>query len=226
MEIVLATRNRNKIKEIAAILTGHDVTIRCIDEFDDVPEVIEDGDTLTANALKKAREVRDATGINALADDSGLFVDALDGAPGVYSARYAGEDGNAARNTRKVLSDMSDVPEAERGAEFRCVMALALVNRVADQLYEEKSDEIAAIGGLEDAPDALMSEGILRGRITTENRGAQGFGYDPVFEVDEAGRVRTLAEMTLEEKNEISHRYRALVEMRGLLHQLDLTTST
>ena len=226
MEIVLATRNRNKIKEIAAILTGYDATIRRIDEFDDVPEVIEDGDTLTANALKKARAVRDATGINALADDSGLFVDALDGAPGVYSARYAGEDGNAARNTRKVLSDMSDVPEAERGAEFRCVMALALVNGVADQLYEEKASEIAAIGGFKNAPDALMSEGILRGRITTENRGAQGFGYDPVFEVDKAGRVRTLAEMTLEEKNEISHRYRALVEMRGLLQQLDLTTST
>ena len=210
MEIVLATRNRDKIKEITAMLADVDVTIRDIDEFDNVPEVVEDRDTLEGNALKKAREVRDATGISALADDTGLFVEALDGAPGVYSSRYAGENVTYADNVKKLLEEMTAVASADREAEFRTIMALALVDDVADALYKNNAIEVE---GDADRPDALVGEGILPGRITETARGEHGFGYDPIFETQN----KTLAEMTLEEKNETSHRYRALLELRELM---------
>jgi XTP/dITP diphosphohydrolase len=217
MKIVLATGNRDKIKEIEAIMASTDVTLISPDAFEGgLPDVIEDGETLHDNALKKAREIREFTGMTALADDSGLEVDALDGAPGVYSSRYAGENVTYDDNNRKLLSALEGVPEEKRAAHFRCVMALALVNTDAEVLYGRMRAHgnpvgiVSAAGGL---PDAMVTEGILHGRITTRKRGASGFGFDPVFEI--AGQ--TLAEMGLEEKNKISHRYRALVEMRALL---------
>jgi len=209
MKIVLATQNRDKIKEIKAIMAPLDV------EFlhpDGMPDVVEDGSTLEENALKKAREIRDFTGLCALADDTGLEVDALDGAPGVYSSRYAGEHVTYDDNNTKLLQDLDGVPKEKRTARFRCVMALALVNNERELLYDRMKEH----GGLSDtATDAVTTEGILEGRIAQSRRGAEGFGFDPVFEVPQLGK--TLAEMGLEAKNEISHRYRALVEMRELL---------
>jgi XTP/dITP diphosphohydrolase len=216
MRIVLATGNRDKVKEIEAIMSVIDVTLVRPDEFEGIPEVIEDGATLEDNALKKARVIREFTGMSALADDTGLEVDALAGAPGVYSSRYAGENATYDDNNRKLLAELAGVPLERRTARFRCVMALALVNSDARALYTGTGpDTGGAVASGKNTTDALITEGILHGRITLEKRGTSGFGFDPVFEVPSMGQ--TLAEMGLDAKNEISHRYRALVEMRSLL---------
>lgn len=221
MKIVLATGNQDKIKEIDAIMSVLDVTLVPADAFDgDLPDVIEDGATLEHNALKKAMEIRHFAGLSALADDTGLEVDALDGAPGVYSSRYAGEDVTYDDNNRKLLSELEGIPLEGRTARFRCVMALALVNKDAESLYAgaEAGESIAGAAG----EDTLITEGILNGRIALEKRGTSGFGFDPLFEVPSMGQ--TLAEMGPAAKNEISHRYRALVEMRGLLLRYGLAS--
>ncbi len=219
MTIVVATRNPDKVAEIAAILTGLDVALVALDRIDHAPVVIEDGRSVEENALKKARAVRDHTGMCALADDTALEVDALHGAPGVFSARYAGENGDYTANNRKLLEELSGVPEAQRTARFRCVMALALPARIGESLY----DRMGEAGGMKGVVpvvgasrvDAIVAEGILEGRVTREKRGTAGFGYDPVFEVPERGK--TLAELGPEGKNRISHRYRALCEVREML---------
>ncbi len=198
MKIVIATKNRDKLREIEAILNDLDVTLVTLDEFDGVPDVVEDGKTVEENALKKARTIRDATGLCALADDTGLEVDALDGAPGVYSARFAGDDGDYQANNKKLVAELDGVPDDKRTARFRCVMALALT-----------SDAGPA------GADAFVAEGILEGRIAHENKGGGGFGYDPLFELPHLGK--TLSEIGDEAKNKLSHRYRALVEIRELL---------
>jgi XTP/dITP diphosphohydrolase len=218
MTIVVATRNPDKVREIEAILRGLDVSLVSLERFGDLPPVVEDGRTVEENALKKARAVRDATGTCALADDTGLEVDALGGAPGVHSARYAGEQGDYEANNRKLLASLSDVPDGERSARFRCVMALALTDDVGERVFErmiERKDEHAVSSAGSRRVDALVAEGLLEGRITREKRGSSGFGYDPVFEVPD--EEKTLAEMGAEAKNRISHRYRALVEIRELL---------
>lgn len=206
MKLVLATHNRDKAREIVDMLEGLDVEIATLDAYTDFPPTIEDGDTLEANARKKAREARDHTGLSALADDTGLEVDALNGAPGVYSARYSGEGATYASNCAKLLDEMAHVPADRRGAHFRTVMALALTPTDAARLAQRA--------------EYLLTDGALPGTIATERRGTHGFGYDPVF-VD-AASLRTLAEMTLAEKNRTSHRYRALIEMRELLLRLGL----
>ena len=222
MEIVLATRNTDKIKEITAIMAPLDLSVVLVERFADVPEVVEGGRTLEENALKKARLVRDATGLCALSDDTGLEVKALDGAPGVYSARYAGEDATYQDNTRKLLETMAGVPLARRGARFRCVAALALTPQIAGSLQglQDGSNAVNVDSGA-GRPDTLIGEGILEGRIATTGRGSAGFGYDPVFELMSG---KTLAEMGLEEKNRVSHRYRALIELRELLLRSRLCT--
>ncbi|MBI4721032.1 MAG: hypothetical protein HY770_07420, partial [Chitinivibrionia bacterium] len=175
--------------------------------------------TLEENALKKAREIRTFTGLSALADDSGLEVEALGGAPGVYSSRFAGEDATYEDNNRKLLGLLENVPDAERGACFRCCMALALAGEDrarADRFFREHphaGERVSA--GSERELDALVAEGRAHGRITRSIRGRTGFGYDPVFEIPRTGR--TFAEIPIEEKNLLSHRYRALVEMRELM---------
>jgi len=204
MKLVLATHNRDKAEEIHAILDGLDVRLLTLDHFPGAPETVEDAGTLEGNALKKAREIRAFTGLSALADDTGLEVDALDGAPGVYSARFASPDASYEENRDHLLERLEGVPAEERGARFRTVMALALSPDDAAHLSRSPRDT-----------DALTSEGVLPGSITTEPRGSGGFGYDPVFHHPGAGR--TLSEMTADEKNRSSHRYRALVEMRALL---------
>jgi XTP/dITP diphosphohydrolase len=219
MKIILATQNRDKIKEIEAIMAPIDVELVRPDSIDGLPEVVEDGETLNDNALKKAREIRDFTGICALADDTGLEVDALGGAPGVYSSRYAGDNATYDDNNRKLLEELAGVAEPDRAARFRCVMALALVNKVSEMLYTHMighgpkgSHTVTAGSG---PPDALVTEGVLEGRIARDRRGEHGFGFDSLFEVPSLGK--TLAEMGPEAKNQISHRYRELVEMRELL---------
>ncbi len=210
LRIVLATRNRDKLRELRALFADVDVELVGIDAFEGVPETVEDGETLEANAAKKAREARDATGLSAMADDTGLEVDALDGAPGVFAARFAGPDATYADNCRLLLERLEGVDDARRTARFRTVMALALASADRERLG-------AGAPGVAPGRDAdvVFTEGVLAGRITREPRGASGFGYDPVFLVPEAGR--TLAEMSDDGKNAISHRYRAAVEMRELL---------
>jgi XTP/dITP diphosphohydrolase len=219
LEIVFATRNRDKIKEIEAIMGGLDVSFIALDRFGNAPDVIEDEATLEENALKKARAIRDFTGMCALADDTGLEVDALGGAPGVYSARYAGENVDYQTNNEKLLRELSGVEDDKRTARFRCVMALALSVDVAADLEKRMKTANAGNGGARSSStrrlDAIVTEGILDGQIARENRGESGFGYDPVFEVPRLGQ--TLAEMGSDAKNKISHRYRALVEVRELL---------
>ncbi len=194
MEIVLATRNKKKIEEIRRIITDLPVTILSLDNFPDCPETVEDRDTFEGNAVKKAVEVCQCTGKPALADDSGLEVEALGGAPGVYSARYAGgSGGNDVRNYEKLLAELKDVPDDKRGAQFVCCMALAF-------------------------PDGTVKtfHGYAKGCIGHEPKGKTGFGYDPVFLPKSC--KRTFAEMTGEEKDKLSHRGKAIEKLSEFLH--------
>lgn len=206
MKLVLATHNRDKAREIVDMLSGLDIEVVTLDAYPEFPATIEDGDTLEANALKKAREASEHTGCSALADDTGLEVDALDGAPGVYSARYSGEGASYAMNCAKLLSELISVPAGERAANFRTVMALILAPQDAARAKY------------------LFTDGVLPGEIATHARGTNGFGYDPVFINSASGR--TLAEMSLAEKNRTSHRYRALIEMRELMLRMGLARET
>jgi XTP/dITP diphosphohydrolase len=191
-ELVLATRNRHKAQELASLLSDLGISIRTLDAFPQVPDVIEDGKTCEANAIKKARAVSRATGLLAVADDTGLEVDALGGQPGVYAARYAGEHVTYEDNWRKLLRELSGVPHDRRTARFITVAAIV-----------SPSGEVQ------------VAEGQLQGVITEEPAGAQGFGYDPVFFVPELGK--TLAELSPDEKNRISHRAKAFAQVREIL---------
>jgi XTP/dITP diphosphohydrolase len=191
-ELVVATRNRGKLKEIQALLDGIVGTVRCAADIPGFPETIEDGLTFQANALKKAREAMLFTGLPALADDSGLVVDALDGRPGVYSARFAGEGAADAANNQRLLEALAEVPSGQRQAAFICVLAFVTPDG-AEQIFS----------------------GRVGGAILASERGDEGFGYDPLFLVD--GFDRTMAELTLPEKNRISHRGQALQQFREFL---------
>ena len=191
-ELVLATRNRHKAQELASLLSDLGISIRTLDAFPEVPDVIEDGKTCEANAIKKARVVSRATGLLAVADDTGLEVDALGGQPGVYAARYAGEHVTYEDNWRRLVRELSGVPHDRRTARFITVAAIA-----------SPSGEVQ------------VAEGQLQGVITEEPAGAQGFGYDPVFFVPELGM--TLAELSPDEKNRISHRAKAFAQVREIL---------
>ncbi len=228
MKLILATHNRDKVREISRMLQGPGLTLHTTAEFPDVPEPVEDGDTLEANAMIKARAIRDATGMSALADDTGLEVAALGGAPGVYAARYSGPDATYESNCAKLLHEMIAVPAGKRGAVFRTVMALAMTpedsQRVATAL-DERAPGISPDASAEISDrDVLLSEGMLPGEIASARAGEDGFGYDPVFYVPSHGR--TLAEFTVDEKNAVSHRYRALVEMKSLMIRAGLVDVT
>jgi len=191
-ELVLATRNRNKVIELVALLGDLGIKIRTLDEFPDAPDVVEDGDTCEANAVKKARAIAESTGLPAVADDTGLEVDALGGRPGVYAARYAGEDATYEDNCRKLLRELTGVPREQRTARFLTVAAIAL-----------PSDGIR------------VAQGKLEGVIAEEASGTLGFGYDPVFLIPELGK--TLAQLSADQKNTISHRAKAFAKMREML---------
>jgi XTP/dITP diphosphohydrolase len=195
-EVVLATRNRHKAIELVALLRDLGITIRSLDEFPDAPDVVEDGTTCEANAIKKARAIAEFTGLPAVADDTGLEVDALGGRPGVYAARYAGEDATYDDNCRKLLRELTGVPRERRTTRFLTVAALAL-----------PSGEVR------------VAQGTLDGTITEEASGTVGFGYDPVFFVPELGK--TLAQISVEQKNTISHRAKAFTQMRDILKELN-----
>jgi len=194
-EIVLATRNRHKGEELMALLGDLGITIRTLADFPDAPDVDEDGATCAANAVKKAREIAHATGMVAVADDTGLEVEALGGRPGVYAARYAGEQATYEDNCRKLLQELAGVPTQKRTAKFLTVAAIA-----------------------DPTGQVQVTQGILEGRITDEPIGDRGFGYDPVFFLPELGK--TLAELTPEEKNGLSHRAKAFAGMREILKTL------
>jgi XTP/dITP diphosphohydrolase len=195
MEIVLATRNKKKVEEIRRITTGLPITVLSLDDFPQCPDTVEDRDTFEGNAVKKALEVAICTGKPALADDSGLEVDALGGAPGVYSARYAAdaESGNDPKNYLKLLKDLTNIPSQERGARFVCCLALAYPDGRTQTFF-----------------------GYAEGQIGREPHGKKGFGYDPVFYPQ--GYDRTFAEMTAEEKDALSHRGKALEKLAEFLH--------
>jgi XTP/dITP diphosphohydrolase len=193
MKVVLATGNPGKIAEIREIMTGVDLELLSLGSFPAMERPEETGATFLENATIKAEAVFDHTGIAALADDSGLEVDALGKMPGVKSARYGGEGLSDIERAMKLLEALGGVPEEERTARFRCLMVLH-----------------PAPGG-----GSFVTEGILEGRIALEPAGENGFGYDPVFLLPEMGM--TVAELEPGEKNRISHRYRALIEMKALL---------
>lgn len=192
MQLVLATKNKDKIREIKHLLEELPVTIMTFEDFLDFPDIDETGETLEENAVLKARGIAEFTGIAALADDSGLEVDALGGAPGVYSSRYAGPGCTYDDNNRKLLKELEGVPKEKRTARFRTVIAIAW--------DENKVDTV---------------EGTVEGIIAGQKAGRDGFGYDPVFFYPPAGK--TFAEMTLVEKNKVSHRGKALVKALELL---------
>lgn len=195
MKLLLATGNDHKAREIAAVLAGTRLELATLKDFPAVPAVVEDGRTLMENAVKKAVEAALATGLWTLADDTGLEVEALDGRPGVFSARYAGPDCDFAANCRKLLGELEGVPPPARKASFRTVVALA-------------------------SPDGRVQcrEGRLEGRIASFPVGKNGFGYDPVFFIPDEGR--TLAQLSDEEKNELSHRALALKAILPVLEDL------
>ncbi|MDA3838513.1 MAG: RdgB/HAM1 family non-canonical purine NTP pyrophosphatase [Candidatus Delongbacteria bacterium] len=190
MKILLATHNKNKIIEIKNAFQELDIEILSLDDFPDLPDVIEDGDTLEHNSLKKAREIYEYSGITTLADDTGLEVEYLNGEPGVYSARWTGEGCSYEDNNRKMLKELNGVEFEKRSAVFRCVITL-----FGDNLQKS-------------------SEGVLKGKIIENFKGQKGFGYDPIFQPK--GFSITLAEMSLDDKNKISHRglaVKAMVEV-------------
>lgn len=193
MDIVLATKNRKKIEEIKKIFNvmGTATRMYTLDDFPAYEDVVEDGETFEANAVKKAVSISKSTGMTAVADDSGIEVDALDGSPGIFSARYAGEHADDKANLNKLLREMNDVPHEKRGARFVCSIAMA------------------------DRDEVKTFMGYVEGRIGTEPKGDNGFGYDPVFYPK--GHDRTFAEMSDKEKNAMSHRAMALRQLQKYL---------
>jgi XTP/dITP diphosphohydrolase len=197
VQVVLATKNRHKLEELHRILdaAGLEIELLGADAFPDLPDVAETESSFAGNALLKAREIARVTGLPAIADDSGLAVDALNGMPGIFSARWSGRHGDDAANLALLLGQLSDVPDRRRGAAFHCAAAIAL-------------------------PDGTerVVEGTIEGTIIREPRGTNGFGYDPVFVP--LGYQVTTAEMPSQEKDAISHRGRALQALAPVVREL------
>ena len=189
MKIIIATHNKDKFKELYHGLSSLDVKLLNLYDFPEIKEIIEDGETLKDNALIKARTVHSITSIPTISDDTGLEVDALGGAPGVFTARYAGKNCSYLDNVNKMLKEMKNVPANKRGATFKTVMA-----------YVDDKVE-------------LTSEGIVQGTVTRTKKGVAGFGYDPIFYVPDIGK--TFAEMKIEKKNLVSHRSRAIKALKA-----------
>ena len=191
MKIVLATHNKNKYIEMKNILNVFPIDIISLDEFPEIGEIVEDGTTLSENALIKAKTVYLHTGLYSWADDTGLEVEILDGQPGIFSARYAGDNCSYLDNINKLLKNMSNIPNNQRAAKFRT--SIAFVGENVE----------------------LVAEGFVEGLITQKPKGVGGFGYDPVFYISE--KNKTYSEMEMIEKNQISHRSKAIQNMVKLL---------
>ncbi|MFQ6609253.1 MAG: RdgB/HAM1 family non-canonical purine NTP pyrophosphatase [Fidelibacterota bacterium] len=194
MKIVLATHNADKRKELIPLFEPHGFEILTLNDFPAIGEIVEDGNTLLANALIKAKTVFRLTGIPSVADDTGLEVDALNGGPGVLSARYAGEHCSYSDNVRKLLTDLSDVEDQHREARFKTIMVFT------------------------DGKTELTTEGVVKGRILKQPKGVGGFGYDPVFYVHKM--EKTFAQMSSIEKNKNSHRGIAAQKLADSLTRL------
>lgn len=198
MKLVLATTNEGKLRELRALLVGIDIeVVSMLEALGKKLQIVEDGATFAENAVKKASVLRDTSGLSALADDSGLEVDALGGRPGVYSARFSGPNANDASNRQTLLDELTTQPgEVLSRARFRCVLAWAKL----------------------ETPVVATFDGTCEGTIVRTPRGDNGFGYDPLFVPDE-GDGRTMAELAREEKNRISHRARAFCKFRESLER-------
>ncbi|WP_208560432.1 XTP/dITP diphosphatase [Marinilactibacillus kalidii] len=190
--IVIATENKGKAAEFKSIFEKQGLEIRTLHDFPALESVEETGETFAENALLKAESIAESLNTMVLADDSGLKVDALHGQPGIYSARFAGEDKNDARNNAKLLGELAELPESERTAQFHCTLALAAPNK-----------------------ESMTIEGELEGIILGIPRGQNGFGYDSLFYVPE--KEKSLAELSQSEKNEISHRAIAVRKLENVL---------
>ncbi len=195
MKIVFASRNEGKVKEIKNMLEGIDIELVSLNNYKNVPEIVEDGKSFFQNALKKAKTVSEITGEIVLADDSGLQVEALGGEPGIYSARYAGDQAGDDENNNKLLAKLKDIPTEKRSAFFCCV----LVIYKPDNTY-------------------YSFDGKWRGIIIDERRGSNGFGYDPIFYVTEF--KKTAAELPPEIKNKVSHRGQAFAKLKESLTEI------
>ncbi|NQV41358.1 MAG: RdgB/HAM1 family non-canonical purine NTP pyrophosphatase [Candidatus Marinimicrobia bacterium] len=193
MKLLLATQNKHKVEELTRLMQAYAVEVVSLLEYPEIGEIVEDGDTLEANALIKARAGFAHCGIPTIADDTGLAVDALNGAPGVYAARYAGENVTYDDNVQKMLNEMAHVPQGQRQAKFQ----------TAAVFY--------------DGTETVTAMGEVPGLITTERQGTSGFGYDPIFYIPE--KQKTYAQMDLEEKNKLSHRKRAFAKLIDQLSQ-------
>jgi len=193
MKLLIATQNKHKVEELTLLMQAYAVEVVSLLEYPEIGEIVEDGNTLEANALIKAKAGFAHCGIPTIADDTGLAVDALNGAPGVYAARYAGENVTYDENVQKMLDEMSDVPQDQRQAQFQ----------TAAVFY--------------DGTETMTAMGEVPGVITTERRGDSGFGYDPIFYLPE--KQKTYAQMDLEEKNNLSHRKRAFAKLIDQLSQ-------
>ncbi|MGC8908051.1 MAG: XTP/dITP diphosphatase [Desulfomonilaceae bacterium] len=191
-QMIVATMNQGKLKEVKEALAGLPIQLFSLRDYPSIPEIVEDGVTFTENALKKARAVFQATGLTTLADDSGLCVDALEGRPGVFSARYAGHGASDEENYRKVLEEMKHIPDAMRSAHFVCVLAL-----------------------VEPGGHEKIFEGSCHGKITREPVGDKGFGYDPIFFFEPMGV--TFAQIDSAAKSIVSHRGKALRQFAAYL---------
>lgn len=191
MKIVVATHNKDKFKELYHGLKSLKIELLSLEDFPEIGEIIENGNTLEQNALIKARTVNQLTSLPAISDDTGLFVDALNGDPGIYSARYAGENSTYLDNVNKMLHEMKNIPEGKRQAKFSTVMAYV------------------------DGKRELIAEGFVKGIISNKIKGIGGFGYDSIFYVCNKGK--TFSEMSIEEKNLISHRSRAIDALKAKL---------
>lgn len=195
-EVVIATKNKGKALEFEQMFQPFQIQVKTLLDLPEFPEIEETGATFEENAIIKAESVMKETKAMVMADDSGLVIDALDGRPGVYSARYAGPEKDDEANIQKVLRELEGVPLSKRTARFYCALALAIPGR-----------------------ETITVNGTCEGFITFEKKGINGFGYDPIFFVQ--GYERTMAELLPNEKNKISHRAEALAKMRTILEQLE-----
>ncbi|WP_309867742.1 XTP/dITP diphosphatase [Bacillus sp. SLBN-46] len=194
-EVIIATKNPGKAREFEHIFASRGIEVKTLLDFPEIPEVEETGTTFEENAILKAEAVSKALNKMVIGDDSGLIVDALEGRPGIYSARYAGEPKNDQNNTEKVLAELKNIPEEDRTARFYCALAVAVPGQ-----------------------KTMTVSGTCEGRILTEPRGVNGFGYDPVFYVPEKGLA--MAELSADVKNKISHRANALIKLDVLLDSI------
>ena len=192
--VIIASTNQGKLKEFKELMKGLSVEVKSLKDFPEIGDIEENGASFAENAYIKAKAVFDATGCLSIADDSGLEVDALDGAPGIYSARYAGEEKNDTANNEKLLSEMNVVSDENRGAQFHC-----------------------AIVAIDQNGTRYDAEGIVRGHILRAPQGENGFGYDPLFYIEKFGR--TTAELSMDEKNKISHRGKAVRQIVEILKE-------